>query len=425
MLLRFGVANHLSIRDHQELSLSASSLGDSDDGLIECAAAPRGMALPAAVVYGANASGKTNLVAAMEAMCSMVLLSHSKGEPGGGVPRQPFALGAASARAPSRFDIDFVLDGVRHHYGFEATDDAFVSEWLYAFPKSHRRTLFERDGEDFRFGRLLKGQNAVVARLTRPNSLYLSAAAQNRHEYLSSVFGYFRSIRGFRNVAAPGEMATARLAEDGVDTRTIEFLRKIGTGIVDFRRMEAEDPEEARTFQREILAVLRRFADAPVEAKSLEGDKFVAIELAHRGQDGAPVYFELDRESAGTRRLLIVLGLAFNAIDEGVPLFVDELDASLHTHASEAVLRLFCSRKTNPKGAQLVATAHDTGLISSPALRRDQLWFTEKDASGATQLYPLTDYRTRKADNIEKGYRQGRYGAVPFDDPISTLGTPN
>ena len=202
MLLRFGVANHLSIRDHQELSLSASSLGDSDDGLIECAAAPRGMALPAAVVYGANASGKTNLVAAMETMCSMVLLSHSKGEPGGGVPRQPFRLGAASARVPSRFDIDFVLDGVRHHYGFEATDEAFVSEWLYAFPKSHRRTLFERDGEDFRFGRLLKGQNAVVARLTRPNSLYLSAAAQNRHEHLSSIFGYFRSIHGFRNVAA-------------------------------------------------------------------------------------------------------------------------------------------------------------------------------------------------------------------------------
>ena len=121
---------------------------------------------------------------------------------------------------------------------------------------------------------------------------------------------------------------------------------------------------------------------------------------------------------------MVVLGLAFRALDEGVPLYIDELDASLHTQACEAVLRLFCSPETNPKGAQLIATTHDTNLLNSPVLRRDQLWFTDKDDTGATQLYPLTDIRTRKGDNFEKGYLQGRYGAVPFDDPISAVGTP-
>ncbi len=133
---------------------------------------------------------------------------------------------------------------------------------------------------------------------------------------------------------------------------------------------------------------------------------------------------ELDRESAGTRRLLILLDFAFRELDEGVPLLVDELDASLHTHACEAVLRLFCSPRSNPKGAQLLATTHNTNLMSLSALRRDQLWFTQKDAYGATKLYPLTDIRTRKSDNLEKGYLQGRYGAVPFNDPLSTLGAP-
>ena len=146
------------------------------------------------------------------------------------------------------------------------------------------------------------------------------------------------------------------------------------------------------------------------------------IELAHRARDGNSVYFDLSLESAGTRRLLVVLGLAFRALDEGAPIFIDELSANLHTHASEAVLELFCSPETNPKGAQLVATTHDTNLMNSPALRRDQLWFTSKDTSGATQLNPLTDIRTRRGDNFEKGYLQGRFGAVPFDNPDSILG---
>ena len=420
MLLRFGVSNHLSIRDFQELSLTASSLKDREEGLIPCPAAPRGAAVPAAAIYGANASGKSSFVSTMWTMLEMVQFSQSRGEPGGGVRRRPFRLDPACADLPSRFEIDFMLDGARHSYGFEASDDAFESEWLYDFPASRRRTLFEREGGAFRFGRALKGRNRVIAELTRPNGLYLSAAVQNRHERLSRVFGFFRSIYGVPSVDSVDYSGAAvsafleLLEEKGPDDRVIRFLDGIGTGVVGYRRKEETDGK------RIVVELAHRGRDGA--GPQIRPAKSVAIELAHRGQDGERVHLELDSESAGTRRLLIVLGFAYRALDEGATLFVDELDASLHTQAAEAVLRLFCSPDTNPKGAQLVATTHDTGLMRAPVLRRDQLWFAEKDDDGATRLFPLTDIRTRKGDDVRKGYLQGRYGAVPFDDPASALG---
>ena len=422
MLLRFGVSNHLSIRDPQELSFTASSLKDRRDGLIDCPAVPNGSIVPAAVVYGANASGKTNLLGAFMAMRAMVLQSHSQGEPGGGVPRHPFALDADDSNMPSRFDIDFVIEGVRHHYGFEASGTAFVAEWLYSFPKAHRRMLFEREGEEFEFGRGLSGPNKTIAGLTRPNSLYVSAAAQNHHEHLLKIFSYFRSVRRVDEVDILSASPPAQQLWQEPDRRVIEFLARADTGIIDYRRKELDVPEELRAFHQAITAVAKKVLDASLRIEPRIEEKQVVIELAHRARDGNSVYFDLSLESAGTRRLLVVLGLAFRALDEGAPIFIDELSASLHTHASEAVLELFCSPETNPKGAQLVATTHDTNLMNSPALRRDQLWFTSKDTSGATQLNPLTDIRTRRGDNFEKGYLQGRFGAVPFDNPDSILG---
>ncbi len=174
--------------------------------------------------------------------------------------------------------------------------------------------------------------------------------------------------------------------------------------------------KEAQELRREIASAIRKVSKEPFEF----GPEF-AIELAHRGSEGEAIYFDLDHESAGTRRLLILLGSVFHALDDGVPLVVDELDASLHTRACEAVLSLFSSPATNPNGAQMIATTHDTNLLRSPLLRRDQIWFTEKDGEGATHLYPLTDIRTRKGDNIEKGYLQGRYGAIPFSGPIADI----
>ena len=209
--------------------------------------------------------------------------------------------------------------------------------------------------------------------------------------------------------------ASAQMSEaGGVDQRVIDFLKKINTGVTGYRRRETEISEEERTVHREFIAMVKRIAGNRGDIEMDDDYKQVTFELAHRGRNDGDFFLELEQESAGTRRLLIVLGSACQALDGGQALCVDELDASLHTQASEAVLELFCIREKNPKGAQLIATTHDTNLMESPMLRRDQVWFTEKDPEGATQLYPLTDIRSRKGDNIQKGYLQGRYGAVPL-----------
>lgn len=421
MLLRFSTANHLSMRDRQEISLAASSLKDVETGLIECPAVPSGRLLPAAVIYGANASGKSNLVAALGFMRGAVLESHMKVAPTDGVPRTPFALDPACAEAPSIFDIDFTINDVRYHYGFEASDESFAAEWLYAFPNNRRQMLFERNGKSFKFGRGLNGHNKVISDLTRPNSLFLSAAVQNDHKQLSKVVGFFRSLRVDTAIAIPGGIASLRLAEDEVDGRIIDILKRIGTGVIDYRRREEQVPKETRARRQEFASAVQKLANVQVEFGPGSDHKDIAIELAHRGHDGKAVFFDLDRESAGTRRLLVLLGRVFRALDRGGLLLVDELDASLHTKACEAVLALFSSHVTNPNGAQMIATTHDASLLSSPLLRRDQVWFTEKDGEGTTHLYPLTDIRTRKGDSIEKGYLQGRYGAIPFAGPVSDL----
>lgn len=421
MLLRFGVENHLSIRESQELSLAASSLKDPRDGLISCEAVHSGAVVPAVVIYGANASGKTNLVNAVSTMKKMILWSHTKGEPGGGVPRREFLLDSSWSQKPSHFEIDFVLDGVRYHYGFEAIDEAFTSEWLYEIPKAHRRRLFERDEQTFTFGRHLKGQNNNIAGLTRSNSLFLSAAAQNGHKQLSRIYEYFRSITFSGSISVAGIEASSRIKGEGPDERVIDFLKSINTGVTGYQTRETEISEESRTIRRELQAVLSKFSPDTIRLEPQDEDKIVTIELAHRGIGGEEMHLNLDLESAGTRRLLIVLGQAFKALDRGLPIFIDELDASLHTYASEAIIRLFCSPRMNRNGAQLIATTHDTNLMKSDVLRRDQLWFAEKNSEGATEIYPLTDIRTRKGNNVELGYLQGRYGAVPSDDPIATL----
>ena len=141
----------------------------------------------------------------------------------------------------------------------------------------------------------------------------------------------------------------------------------------------------------------------------------------HRGKQGAEFFLDYDQESTGTQRLLVLLERIFKSLDEGTLIVIDEIDSSLHSKASEALVALFVSRKTNPRGAQLIATTHDTNLMRSPLLRRDQIWFTEKSTEGETELFSLSDFPTRSTDNLERAYMQGRFGATPFTGSARTM----
>ena len=224
MLLRFGVTNHLSLRDRQELSLVASSLDDAPAGLIDCDHVPAGRLLPAIIIYGTNASGKSNLIDAIRWTKRTVQHSHSRGDPNEPIPRAPFILDAACAFAPTQVEVDFVVGDVRYHYGFEVTNEAFVAEWLYAFPRDKRQVLFERQGLKFRFGRNLKGRNQIISELTRPNSLFLSAAAQNRHEELSAIQKFFQSIQIDAEQSTDSSTIADQLVGKDQDDRIVQFL---------------------------------------------------------------------------------------------------------------------------------------------------------------------------------------------------------
>lgn len=389
MLLAFRFSNHASIRAQQELSLVASGLSDAESGLLKSPAVAERI-LPAAVIYGANASGKSNVVDAFRYFNIMVRTSHTN-EPSDELRRKPFLLDPAAVTAPSHFEADFILNKVRYQYGFAVSSKEVEEEWLVAFPKGRPQRLFRRRRGKFEFSRLLKGRNKVIADLTRPQSLFVSASTQNDHGLLSLISGYIRSW----HFNEPSDTDDGPFWDrEGVDVRVIEFLGRMGTGVVSYRKRPVRQTTE-RQVSRGFPPVLR-------------------IEFGHRGQDGSEVFLPLFKESDGTQRLQILLSTAFEALDDGRLLIVDELDASLHTEVCAEVLALFSDRRMNKKGAQLIATTHDTNLLSSSLLRRDQMWFVSKDDEGASQLYPLTDIKTRKGDNIEKGYLEGRFGATPL-----------
>ncbi len=206
-----------------------------------------------------------------------------------------------------------------------------------------------------------------------------------------------------------------------MDERVIEFLGKIGTGVIDYRRQERELEPRFIGIQRGIISVLQEAGMADEKGDYEISHKQTSIELAHRGHSGDSIFLNLDHESAGTRRLLLLLSRIYRALDRGGLLLIDELDASLHTQACEALIALFSRPEINTRGAQVIATTHDTNILQSSLLRRDQVWFAEKNLEGATHIYPLTDIRTREGDNIERGYLQGRFGAIPYAGSISDL----
>jgi AAA15 family ATPase/GTPase len=418
MLLRFGVSNYLSLRDTQEFSLVASALKDAAEALLPCPGVEGTNALPSAVIYGANASGKSNVIRAFEFMRSAILRSHSQGDPNGGVPRHPFALSKKSADDASSVNADFVVAGTRYHY-----ERQFISEWLYSFPEGKRRKLFERKGKDVEFGPSFKGSKKVLVDLMRHNSLFLSTATQNDHEFLSSIANFFRSTVISKSVYAGDYDVNREFKEKNIDPRAIFFLNRIGTGVTNFRRNENDYPESILKFSDGLAKLSEEIfsKDNNIRFEIPQGTKDVSIELSHLDDEGNESFLPIERESSGTRRLLILLQKVFNALDRGTVLFIDEIDASLHTRATEAIIELFNDKMFNKSAAQLIATTHDTNLMLTPSLRRDQIWFVEKDQQGASHLFPLSAIKSRKTDNFEAGYLQGRYGAIPFSGSVKAL----
>ena len=413
MLLRFSVSNYASLRDRQELSLVASKLKGDSKGLIEAPELRGETILPAAVIYGANASGKSNFIKALAQMRWLILTSHRQGEPGKSVPLRRFALDPEFADKPSAFAADFVCEGAIYSYAFEVTTEGFISESLHVTRRGHSSLLFQRGPDGLTFGRNLKGGNRVIENLMRPNSLFLSAAAQNNHVELTRVADFFERLKPYDAGNIVPRLMSSTLARRGVNSKTIDLIREIDVGIADSKVGDA--------LGGFLASQPGGLASRTVAGTATNGQADFMLRLGHRAKDGRNVYFDFEDESDGTVQLIAVLDSVFWTLEHGQIIVIDEFGSRLHTRASEIILSLFNDKETNPKGAQLIVATHDTNLLNAEGLRRDQVWFTEKDRAGATHLFPLTDYFTRKDDDLEKGYLQGRFGAVPFAGSAANL----
>lgn len=422
MLVRFTVENFASIRERQELSFVASSLKDPASETV-----PLGNSgieiLPVAALYGANASGKTNVLKALSFMAAAVENSQARWKPGHQIGRNPFLLDGGSKEKPGALSVDLFLDGIRYEYGFEIGDYRFTREWLHAYPGARKQTWYVRDGDEFRFGKHLAGENKVIRSLTRRDSLFLSAAAQNNHKQLLPVYEWFARRMAFTDIRVRSMNLGKSLTMAMDPARRAALMRMVSAadlGIVDIDVKEERPPPEVRALLEAIVQAGKAVSDLEVGPLPIP-DLLPIAEFRHKCSSGS-VGLSMEMESAGTISIFALGSDILEALDSGGLLCVDELELSLHPSLSRMIISLFSSTTKNPNHAQLLFSTHSTTLLSERILRRDQIWFTEKDENGATKLYPLTDFKPRKLENLESGYLQGRYGAVPFVAEPDLLG---
>ena len=413
MLIEFRVKNFRSLRDEQVLSMVASS----DKSLLDTHAADTGLkAVPhllrSAAVYGANASGKSNLIKALQYMRGVVVESAAL-QPGQTFDRlQPFKLDATSVSQPTEFEVTFILSGVRYQYGFAMNSQRIVSEQLLVFKAFKPQRWFERhfdaiSGKDvYEFGPSLKGAKNLWEGATRANALFLAVAVQLNSEALRPVFEWFANRLVIFNEQSPlsPHFSVQMLKIEQQRKAICEFLRAADISISDI---------EVATKQAMVHTL--NFDLATGKREDTAGEQAVDEVKFHHITDHGRAVFDLMDESSGTRNLLFLTGPILDILNKGQTLVVDELDTSLHTLLVQAIVRLFHQSLVNTGGAQLIFTTHDTSLLDAYGLfRRDQIWFVEKHPDQSSSLYPLLDFSPRKNEALERGYLQGRYGALPL-----------
>lgn len=417
VLLSFRARNVRSFRDDFELSMLATALSEKDvrrsvpwrEG-----GTPIDV-LPVAAIFGANASGKTNVLRAMHDMRMLVLQSFRQA-PTADMRQVPFRLDPARAKKPSRFEIEIVLEGVRHEYGFEFDRERVIEEWAFRYPHGRAAVLFERRGDEIEFGSAERSRSRAVRELLRPNALFLSTAAHANHPILLKLYEWFsRNLLLAEAASRESRQAfTLQILEgDDNDESVLELLRAADLGITGARKYEIDD--ETRERLSRVARILA--GEEEEEGPPLEPLLESLMLLEHQGA-GGDVEFGTNEESLGTLVWFGLVGPVVDALARGAVFLADELDASLHPALVTQLVRLFQDEETNPNRAQLIFNTHDVTLLGDTTgdriLGRDQIWFTEKENEGATRLYSLTDLDPRKDEAIAKRYLAGRYGATPI-----------
>ncbi|MEM6317276.1 MAG: ATP-binding protein [Bacteroidota bacterium] len=425
MLIEFSIENFKCFKDEIKLSLIASNYDKStrsSENIFEVEKFGLKL-LKSAVIYGANASGKTKLIEGLGFMKEFILNSSKESQIDEEIGVSPFLLNSSTSEKPSVFEVIFIHQNEMFRYGFEVDKYYIHSEWLYHRPKTKEIELFYREEQKFEFNqRKFKVRDLIENDRIRPNALLLSVAASWNDKIAKKILDWLRDfniISGLREEGYEG-YSMARIQRNKKNKAdVIKFLKSADLGIenlniktLDFDNLPDEFPDALKKLLRK-----KRKEDG-------EDAEFLSdVVTYHKRYDSNNLFedlveFSMDKdESSGTKKYFALSGPILEILAHGEILIVDELANKLHPNLTCKLVEIFNSSERNPNNAQIIFNTHDTNLLSSGLFRRDQIWFAEKDRYGASSLYSLGDFKTdkvRKNENFEKNYINGKYGAIPY-----------
>lgn len=404
MIIEFKIENFRSIKKEVVLSMLATKDKTLDNNLISNILKEDNL-LKSAVIYGANASGKTNVLLALNFFKALVLNSHNH-QKGQGIKFTPFKLDEKYLKKPTKFQIVFIKKGIKYDYSVSFDKEKIIDEALYYYPNNKKATIFERTKTtEFKFTNEEKDQK-FIAKRTLENVLYLSKSVQENLSLTTPAFEWFSQELQF---VGPYEPVISE-----------EFTINILNSDKKLKELVLKALLEADVGIEDVNAVVKKLDDLPAgippEIKNLITNQKGAfkqneIKTMHKG-----VAFDFySEESEGTKRMFSLIGHWIDALRNGKILVIDELDTKLHHLLNVFLINLFHDPTQNKNNAQLIFTTHNINLLDQDIFRRDQIWFTEKDGkTGASDLYSLVEYSPRKDKDIQKGYLAGKYGALPF-----------
>lgn len=427
MLIEFSIQNFRSIKEEVIFSLVASSDKSLNNNLIEKDILKKDKLLRSAIIYGPNASGKSNVVLAFNSLEKLVLNSH-KFQKGTKIEYSPFKLDNSYLSKPTKFEIVFIKNNIKYVYGVSFTNEKIIDEYLYYYPKGHKSLIFERkDTYNYKFT-VDRGDQKFYSEKTLENVLYLSNSTQLNYKKTAEAFDWFKdTLRIVRATDHPGlidETVELFNSDKELKETILKALIIADVGIIDLSATIEKVP-----FENVSLDSLENFPNVKknlkkgsvILAQDDKGMQFVNMDIKtiHKAindkGDEFKVEFDFEEESEGTKRLFSLIGPWIYALKKGNILVVDELDTKLHHLLNVFLINLFHDPDQNKNNAQLIFTSHNTNLLNLDLFRRDQIWFTvKKPKIGSTDLYSLLEFSPRKDKNIQIGYLEGRYGAIPF-----------
>lgn len=409
MIISFALQNYRSFKERQVLNLHMEQGDELPQNIATPDKEKKISVVRTAAIYGANASGKSNLLWGMLAAVNLIVTSH-KFDRNNYIPwYEPFQLDDRTSNAPVEFEIDFVVDGLHFRYAFAYTDKEITFEELAFYPSNKEAVLFSRQrGENIdqiMLGGLLKGKRRKIAFL--PNQLYLSVAANTEGgpQILCDVWNAAnRNLSVNINGVIQTWPGNLLLGSPEGQQKLLHFLKAVGTGI-DALSVERNDEQ--------LLAAMYQSLPPAERMLVIDANKF-KVRCGHRNSKGDMVYFDLANESMGSARFLWMAGHIYHALKQGEVLVIDEIDTSLHPQLTEFLLELFNDPEINANNAQLIFTTHDVTLMNPSYMRRDQLFFVDKNGDGVSELYALDEFsEVRKDTPFAKWYMQRRFNATP------------